>query len=348
MALLLFYLSLAILVSFLCSILEAVLLSLTPSYISAAQKDGTRVGRLLEQLKRNVDRPLAAILSLNTIAHTVGAAGVGAQAQVVFQSIPLSIISGLLTLVILVFSEIIPKTLGALYWRVLASPSAYVIQVLIYTMWPLVLLSQAISGLLSKDSSGTGVSREEINAMADLGRREGVIDAADARILRSAMTFPKIRIREVMTPRPVVKSLSAGQTVKEVMENIDKLTFSRYPVLEDAETIHGFTLRSRILERAALDDWDKSMQELSSEVIILSENTTVKSALAVFLKRHEHLAVVVDEFGSYAGVVTLEDAIETLIGQEIMDEADEVEDMRAFALKVSKNRSQFEADKDKG
>lgn len=339
MTLLLLYLGLAVLVSFMCSILEAVLLSLTPSFISAAKDRGTLTGKLLDRLKRNVDRPLAAILSLNTIAHTVGAAGVGAQAQAVFQNVPLSVISGVLTLLILVFSEIIPKTLGALYWRQLAMPSAYIIQGLIYPMLPLVQLSRGISMLMDRDGQAASISREEINAMADLGHREGVIDAADARVLQSAMRFPLVRIQEVMTPRPVVKVLSTEETIREAMERIDELSFSRYPVMSDPETINGYALRSDILESAAGQHWDRKIKELRSEVIILPEQASVKHALKQFLSRHEHLAVVVDEFGSFAGVLTLEDAIETLIGQEIMDEADEVEDMRALARKTWRNRT---------
>lgn len=344
MALLIFYFSLAILVSFLCSILEAVLLSLTPSYISAALSSGSRSGRLLDSLKRKVDRPLAAILSLNTIAHTVGAAGVGAQAQVVFDSLPLSVISGVLTLLILVFSEIIPKTLGAIYWRSLAVPSAFICQFLIYLLWPLVIMAQSISRLMSRDGSAATISREEIHAMADLGHREGVIDEADARVLQSAISFPSIRVTEVMTPRPVVKVINEKSTVREVMAEEEELGFSRYPVLRDAETLSGYVLRSDILAAAAKDNWDQTIGKLASEVIIFPELTSVKRALSTFLKRREHLAAVVDEFGAFCGVVTLEDVIETLIGQEIMDEADEVEDLRAHAREISANRSVAKSD----
>jgi len=333
MILLLFYFFLAIFVSFLCSILESVLLSLTPSFISARQSDGSRTGRLLDHLKRQVDRPLAAILSLNTIAHTVGAAGVGAQAQVVFQNLPLSVISGVLTLLILVFSEIIPKTLGAIYWRPLAVPSAWIIQVLIYGLWPLVIMSQGISRLLNPGGKATTVSREEINAMAELGHEEGVIDEADAQVLRSAVSFPSVLVKDVMTPRTVVKHLSGQDTVADILAKKDFLTYSRYPVLSDPETLGGYVLKSDILGRAAAGEWDCTIEELSSSLIILIEQAKVKRALATFLKRKEHLAAVVDEFGSFAGVITLEDAIETLIGQEIMDEADEVEDLRDFARK---------------
>ncbi len=334
MFLLLFYFSLAILVSFLCSILESVLLSLTPSFISAARAKGGRAGRLLEDLKRNVDRPLASILSLNTIAHTIGAAGVGAQAQVVFENIPLSVISGVLTFLILVVSEIIPKTLGAVYWRPLAVPSAYIIQFLIYCMYPLVLMSQGISKILTPGGHAATISREEINAMADLGHREGVIDETDARVLRSAMAFKNVRVRDVMTPRPVVHTLRAESTIREVMSGDKELVYSRYLVLAGPEKLSGFVLRNDILAAAAADNWERAIRELTSEVIILPEQATVKKALSTFLKRREHMAAVVDEFGSFSGVVTLEDVLETLIGQEIMDEADEVEDLRTFAREV--------------
>ena len=252
----------------------------------------------------------------------------------VFQSVPLSVISGGLTFLILVVSEIIPKTLGAVYWRPLAVPSAYMIQFLIYCMYPLVLMSQGISRLLTPGGDAATISREEINAMADLGYREGVIDAADARVLRSAMAFQNVRVKEVMTPRPVVHTLRAGLTIREVMDGDRELSYSRYPVLSAPEKLSGFVLRSDILAAAAEDEFARTIGQLSSEVIILPEQATLKRALSIFLKRREHLAAVVDEFGAFSGVVTLEDVLETLIGQEIMDEADEVEDLRAFAREV--------------
>jgi CBS domain containing-hemolysin-like protein len=335
MTLLLLFLALAIGFSFLCSILEAVILSLTPSYISSTRESGSKAGALLEKLKSNVDRPLAAILSLNTVAHTVGAAGVGAQAQAVFQNVPFSIISGILTLLILIFSEIIPKTLGAVYWRTLATPTAYILQVLVVAMWPLVIVSQAFSRLLTPSGSGATVSREELDAMADLGQREGVLDVGDAKILRSVIAFQDIKVERVLTPRPVVQTLDATSSLREVWEESDSLNFSRYPVLRGPEKIEGLVLRSEILSAAANDDWERQMSDLCHEAIIIPEQMPVKRAFALFLRKREHMAIVVDEFGSFSGVLTLEDVIETLIGHEIMDEGDTVEDMREYARRAS-------------
>jgi CBS domain containing-hemolysin-like protein len=337
MSLLVFYFSLAIAVSFLCSILEAVLLSITPSFTSALKEQHPRLGARMEALKAKVDQPLAAILSLNTIAHTVGAAGVGAQAQVVFENLPFSIISGVLTLLILFFSEIIPKTLGAVYWRQLAAPTIYILEFVILSMWPLVALSRMVSRLIARDSETTGVSRDEIHAMAKLGEQEGVIDKSDARMLQSVMDFQRVKVAEVFTPRTVVKSLDKRLTIRQVMELADELTYSRYPVLENAEKIAGYVLRSDILQAAVGGDWDITVASLTKDLTILPEQMPVKSAFKVFLREREHLAAVVDEFGAFSGVVTLEDVLETLIGHEIMDEGDTVEDLREFARRRSRN-----------
>jgi len=339
MTLLLFYLFLAIGVSFLCSILEAVLLSLTPSFISARKESGERAGKLLDQLKRDVDRPLAAILSLNTIAHTVGAAGVGAQAQVVFQSIPVSVISGVLTLLILVLSEIIPKTLGANQWRTLAVPSAYTIWVLTYAMWPLVILSQGIARLLTPRDGAATISREEIQAMADLGHQEGVLDRADADALRGVFEFQNLKVADVLTPRTVTAYLAPETSIDQVMDREDGLNFSRYPVLDQGDRILGYALKADILTAAAMGERERKIQEFARKVLIIPDTMPLKRAFGLFLRQREHLAVVVDEFGSFAGVVTLEDALESLIGREIMDEADGVEDLRELARQSTPNQT---------
>lgn len=344
MLMLVFYFLVAILLSFLCSILEAVLLSLTPSYVSSKKESGAKSALLMESMKRNVDRPLAAILSLNTIAHTIGAAGVGAQAQVVFQHIPFSVISGVLTLLILVFSEILPKTIGAVYWRSLAVPSIYLVRFLVIILWPLVVLSQMFSRMLTSGDMGSGISRDEIHAMADIGQQEGVIDPGDAQMVQSVMRFQSIKVYDIFTPRPVVKYLSNDMTVKAVIESYGVLNYSRYPVLENDEEIVGYALRNDILLAAAKDEWSRTIQDLSHEAIIVSEQMPLKRVFGLFLRDREHMAVVVDEFGSFSGVLTMEDVIETLIGHEIMDEGDTVEDLREFARNSCKNIPEGEAE----
>ena len=335
MSLLLAYLALAIIVSFLCSLLEAVLLSLTPSFITAMRESHPRTGALLDELKASVDRPLAAILSLNTIAHTVGAAGVGAQAQAVFHNVPLSIISGVLTLLILVFSEIIPKTYGALHWRQLAAPSAYVLRVVIFTMWPLVTLSRGISRVIAREGETPSVSRDEIDAMPDLGRKAGILDPQDARLLESVINFGRVKVKDILTPRTVVKSLRSDMSIREALDSMDASSYSRYPVLQHPEVLLGYVIRSDILTAAARDEWDRSINELARDIMILPEPATVKGAFGRFIRNREHMAGVVDEFGGFAGLVTLEDVLETLIGHEIMDEGDTVEDLREFARRAA-------------
>ena len=337
MELLLFYLSLAILLSFLCSVLEAVLLSLTPSFILVLKDSGSRAGTLLEKLKRDVDRPLAAILSLNTIAHTVGAAGVGAQAQVVFSNLPFSVISGVLTLLILVLSEIIPKTLGATYWRPLAVPSAYLIHFLTISLAPFVYLSSVLSGLLTGGKRGPAISRDEIHAVADMGEREGIIDNADAKMLQSIMRFQTNKVNDVYTPRPVVKHFSSNSTIREVMDTEKELNFSRYPVLGSAQSILGYALRNELLMAAANDEWNRRVKDFTHKAMIIPQQMPLKSALGLFLRSRSHMAMVVDEFGCFAGVLTLEDVVETLIGHEIMDEGDSIADLREFARKSAEN-----------
>lgn len=339
MELLLFFFSLAILISFLCSILEAVLLSMTPSFISVLKDSGSRAGRLLEKLKIDVDRPLAAILSLNTIAHTVGAAGVGAQAQVVFSNVPFSVISGVLTLLILVLSEIIPKTVGATYWRPLAVPSGYLIHYLTVLLAPFVLLSSILSRLITGGNRGPSISRDEIHAVADMGEREGILDSADARMLQSIIRFQSIKVNDVYTPRPVVKYLFSNSSIREVMDTEKELNFSRYPVLGSGESILGYALRSDLLMAAANDEWNRCVADFTHKAMIIPEQMPIKRALRMFLRSRAHMAMVVDEFGSFAGALTLEDVVESLIGHEIMDEGDRVEDLREFARKSQVDRN---------
>lgn len=336
MALLLVYLALAIGVSFLCSILEAVLLSMPPSYVFALKQSGSRAGGILSRLREELDRPLAAILSLNTVAHTVGAAGVGAQAQFVFQSVPFAVISGVLTLLILIVSEIIPKTLGATYWRALAVPSIYVIQALVVLMWPLVVMSQGLGKWLRPKQAEATVSRDELLAMTNLGLQEGVIDRADADLLRGVLKFQAKHVEDVYTPRPVVVSLWADSTIRQAMAQLDRLTYSRYPVLEDQDQILGYVLKIDLLTAAAKDEWDRDLRGLVREMPIVSQRMPLKGALTLFLGSREHMAAVVDEFGSFGGVLTLEDVVETLIGHEIIDEADKVKDLRQLAREAAR------------
>ncbi len=334
MGLLLLYVALAIGVSFLCSVMEAVLLSVTPSYVAALEREGSTVGKRLHQFKENVDRPLAAILSLNTIAHTVGAAGVGAQAAVVFGEAYTGIVAGVLTLLILVLSEIIPKTLGAVYWRTLTPALVRLLTATIIVMWPLVKLSQGLTYLLSQDEDEAAFSREEFTAMAELGEEEGVFEEKESRILRNLFRFNSLRVKDVMTPRTVIFQMPEHRTIGDVVEEHDEFRFSRIPVYEDdPDDITGYVLKDEMLLRAAQEEFDVSLSEISRDILVVHETLALPDLLERLLDRLEHIALVVDEYGGVAGVVTMEDVVETLLGLEIVDEADSVEDMQALARK---------------
>ena len=334
MGLLLLYVALAIGVSFLCSVMEAVLLSVTPSYVAALEREGSTVGKRLHQFKENVDRPLAAILSLNTIAHTVGAAGVGAQAAVVFGEAYTGIVAGVLTLLILVLSEIIPKTLGAVYWRTLTPALVRLLTATILVMWPLVKLSQGLTYLLSQDEDEAAFSREEFTAMAELGEEEGVFEEKESRILRNLFRFNSLRVKDVMTPRTVIFQMPERKTIGDVVEEHDEFRFSRIPVYDgDPDDITGYVLKDEMLLRAAQEEFDVSLSEISRDILVVHETLPLPDLLERLLDRLEHIALVVDEYGGVAGVVTMEDVVETLLGLEIVDEADSVEDMQALARK---------------
>lgn len=332
MALLIFYLFLAIGLSFLCSILESVLLSATTSYAAVLEKKDSKSGTQLQDLKKDIDRPLSAILSLNTIAHTVGAAGVGAQAQIVFGNAYVSITSAILTLLILVFSEIIPKTLGATYWKALTPFAVKTTIILIYITYPLVVLSMGITKVLSPDKKRPTLSREEFSAMAEQGLEEGIFEEGESNIFKNLIRFRSLKVKDIMTPRIVVVKFSEKKTVKEVLTETDKIPFSRLPVFSrDEEDIQGYVLKSDLLLKMANDKGDIKLSEIKREILVVPELTSLRSVFDQFLKKQDHIAVVVDEYGGFSGVVTMEDIVETLLGMEIVDEIDTIEDMQKLA-----------------
>jgi magnesium and cobalt exporter, CNNM family len=340
MVLLLFYVSLALGVSFLCSIMEAVLLSVSPSFVARFAAEGTAVGRQLEALKKEVDRPLAAILSLNTIAHTVGAAGAGAQAATVFGSAFLGLASGILTFLILVFSEIIPKTLGALYWRSLTPTVVRILVPIMWAMWPLVKMAQGLTFLMSRGKTGGTMRRDEFPALADVGVREGVLHAEESRMVRSLLQFGELRVEDVMTPRTVLFALPSSSTVGEVLESNPRITFSRVPIYgESIDEVSGLVLRHDLLLAAARNETSTTLNSLRRDIMTVSPSLGLRTLLDKLRSARSHMALVVSEYGGTMGVVTLEDAIETLIGLEIMDEVDTVEDMRVLARQKWRDRA---------
>jgi CBS domain containing-hemolysin-like protein len=340
MSLLIFYLVLAIGASFLCSILEAVLLSITPSFVAVLESKGSPTGKLLRNLKEDVDRPLSAILSLNTIAHTVGAAGVGAQAQVVFGNAYVSLTSAVLTLLILIFSEIIPKTLGATYWKKLSGFTAKTTNILIYVTWPLVMLSKGITKWLSSEDKQPTVSREEFSAMADLGFEEGVFEEGESNIFKNLIRFSSLRVKDIMTPRIVVVKFQEDLTIKETLNQKEELRVSRMPIFGDSEEdITGYVLKNDLYYNLSEGNEDKKLKEIKREVLIIPETISLRTLFERLLEKQEHIAVVVDEYGGLSGVVTMEDVVETLLGMEIVDEIDAIEDMQKLARQKWRERA---------
>ncbi|MCA9530960.1 MAG: HlyC/CorC family transporter [Myxococcales bacterium] len=335
MSLLLLYIGLAVCASFLCSILEAVLLSVSPSFIATLEEDRPAVGRRMRKLKSDVDQPLAAVLSLNTIANTIGAAGVGAQAQRLWGSNALAIASAALTLLILVVAEIVPKTLGAVYWRSLVGFASRALPVLIVVLAPLVWLSRRITTGLRRrgaQAGGQTLSREELAALATVGREHGLIDESESRILRNLFLLSELRARDIMTPRTVVYMLSTDTTVGEAIEDRSALSFSRIPVWKgEREHVVGYVLKDRLLLLGARGERGREVGTLVRPLVVVPESLAVTQVFERLLQRREHMALVIDEYGGVDGVVTMEDVLETLLGLEIVDEADAVKDMRAMA-----------------
>jgi len=332
MTLLILYVLLALGVSFLCSVMEAVLLSVTPSYIASLEQKGQSVAVKLRELKKDIDRPLSAILSLNTIAHTVGAAGAGAQAAHVFGDPYVGVFSGVLTLLILVLSEIIPKTIGALYWRQLTPVVVRSLIPIIWILLPLVKVSQGITRLLSPEKSNASISREEFTALARLGEEEGLFEEEESRILKNLFRFQYVRVKDVMTPRIVLFALPEDMTVGEMVAQHEELRFSRIPVYKESrDDITEYVLKDQILLHAARDEKDLPLREFKREMLVVPEMLPLPEFFERLLDNLEHIALVVDEFGGTAGVVTMEDVVETLLGMEIVDEADSVEDMQVLA-----------------
>lgn len=338
MMLLVLFVLLAIGVSFLCSVLEAVLLSVTPAYVGALEEEKPRASGRLKKLKDNVDRPLAAILTLNTLAHTVGAMGAGAQAAALFDSTMVGIFSALLTLAILVLSEIIPKTLGATYWRNFAPVSSLLLEWMIWGLYPLVVLSQWITGLVSRGEPEATMSREELEAMVEQGGEQGVLNVRETDLFKNLLRFRALRARDVMTPRTVVRAFPQDATVQEVAEA--DVPFTRLPIFEgtlDAPT--GYVLRDDAIERVAADEYGVNLSEIKRPLITVSENTPLPELFEQFVGDKEHIALVVDEFGGTEGVVSVEDVVETLLGLEIVDEADRAHDMQELARQRWKVRA---------
>lgn len=329
------YVLLALVFSFLCSIAEAVLLSIPPSYIEGLKLKRPRRAALLKRLKQEkVDQSLAAILTLNTIAHTVGAIGSGAKATIVFGSAWFGLFSAVMTLMILFLSEIIPKTIGAVYWSILSAPAAQFIRVLIFGLYPIVWLSEKLTQVISGGKAGHIFSREEFIAMTSVGVKTGQIHKKESRIIKNLFRFESLDIVDIMTPRTVITALSQEIKIKDAMQQAAKAPFSRLPIYDaQIDNITGFVLKDDVLISTVQEQGDQPLSVLKRDIIVVPESVSLTHLLELFLKERQHIAIVVNEHGGTEGLATLEDIIETLMGMEIMDETDDVEDMRVLARK---------------
>ncbi|MGB0981136.1 MAG: CNNM domain-containing protein [Winogradskyella sp.] len=359
MGLLIFYAVISIFFSFLCSILEAVLLSLTPTFLNLKKKENKAYAFDLEVLKKDVDRPLIAILTLNTIAHTVGAILVGVQAKIAYaelygtstqsvlglsftEDLMVGVVSTIMTILILVASEIIPKTIGATYWKSLANFTSKALNILIFPLkytgilWLLQLTTKLIGG----KGHGSVLSREGFVAMTEMAHEEGVFEANESKIIKNLLTFKEVFAKDVMTPRTVMKAVDENTTVKAFFEENMNVRFSRIPVFtDDADNINGLVLKDDVFKEMALENGSKKLAELKRNIIVVVRNLPIPKLFEQLVESRNHMALVVDEYGSVSGLVTMEDVIETLLGLEIMDESDNVSDLQQMARKSWETRA---------
>lgn len=359
MGLLVFYAIISIFFSFLCSILEAVLLSVTPTFINVKRSEGKTYAEDLEALKKDVDRPLIAILTLNTIAHTVGAILVGVQAKVAYaelygstsrsilgikftEDLMVGVVSTVMTILILVASEIIPKTIGATYWKQLANFTTKALHILIFPLkWTGILwLLQLTTKLIGGKGHGSVLSREGFLVMADMAQEEGVFQENESKIIKNLLTFKDVFAKDVMTPRTVMKAEDEKTTVEDFFKKNMNLRFSRIPIYGgDQDNIKGLVLKDEVFKEMALDNGSKKLSELKRNIIVVSRELPIPRLFEKLVESRNHMALVVDEYGSVSGLVTMEDVIETLLGLEIMDESDNVSDLQYMARKSWESRA---------
>lgn len=332
MALLLVYLLGAMSISFMCSVLEAVLMSTPISYITMREEEGYKPAVKFKQFKQESSRPIAAILSLNTIANTIGAAGVGAQATAVFGSRWFGLVSAITTVLILVFSEIIPKTIGTSYWKSLMGFATKIISVLIVIMYPLVILVEGLSKLITPKSAEAVVSREEVSAMANVAEEEGDLEEDENAIIQNLINMDEMTAADAMTPRVVAAIAPESMTLRAFYKDKRYLHHSRIPVYADNdEYITGYILRMDALQLLADDKFDRTLGSIKRDIASFSEETPLDEIWDEMLSKDEQIAVIINEYGSFQGILTLEDVIETLLGSEIVDEKDTVRDMQQLA-----------------
>lgn len=342
MALLFVYLGVALLFSFLCSIMEAALLSTSAVFINMKLREKKKYAKQLDHYKKNIDLPLSAILTLNTFAHTIGAAGVGSQVQELWGNDYLAIASVILTLIILIGSEIIPKTLGALYWKDLSHFTVVSLRIMIYSpLYPFIILTNFITRRLRKGKTGNAViSEPEFRAITHSVIEDGVMEDEESRILQNLMKFKHILVKNIMTPQIVINSADEDTTIEQFYEENQDLGFSRIPVYQN-ELNHftGFVLKDEIMEMIIEKKGKKTLKSIVRPITAVNEDTPIIRLFSKLIERKAHIAIVVDEYGMVSGLVTMEDLFETLIGLEIVDEMDNEEDMQVLARKTWEARA---------
>lgn len=349
MGILLLWATVSIFFSFLCSILEAVLLSVTPTFVNVKIKEGKSYAPDLEKLKSDVDKPLIAILTLNTLAHTVGAIMVGIAAGDLYTDFEMfgvnfvGLVSGIMTFLILVASEIIPKTIGATYWKSLTNFTTKTLKIMVimlkYTgiLWVLQLFTKLVGG---KGHHGSALSREDFTAMAQIASDDGVFEESESKILNNLLTFKEILTKDIMTPRTVLKTASAETSVKDFFNDNLELRFSRIPLYDkDVDHITGLVLKNEVYREMALGNDTKTLKDIQRPIMVTGRNLPIPELFDELISTKNHLAIVVDEYGSTSGLVSMEDVIETLLGLEIMDESDNVADLQTLARKNWEKRA---------
>lgn len=321
----------SIAISALCSTLEATLLSTPLSYVTGLEDQGVKGAKRLKSLKQNPDRAISAILCLNTIANTVGASIVGSLVYEVYGDPLVGVFSTVFTLAILIFSEIIPKTIGTSYWRSLAIPASSIISGMIFISFPLVWILEHLTSLISSRSSQVSVSREDISAMVSVATEEEVIETEEKKIIQNLLKLDEITVHEIMTPSTVVEMAESTMTVREFYDS--DLTHSRILIYDDdnSDYVVGYVLRQTVLEKMAEDKFQTSIRDIARPILTFPEDEPVGNVWEKFLEKKEHISVIIDEYGTFRGIVTMEDVIETMLGQEIVDETDEVVDMQEYA-----------------
>lgn len=345
LTLLIAFFLLSLIVSFLCSLLEAVLLSITPSYAEVQMQQGAPIGRRLQYFKENIDRPLAAILTLNTAAHTIGAIGVGEQAALIWADtnrwFTQAVVPVTMTMAILIFSEIVPKTIGATYWHRLAPFTVRSLRVLLVCLAPFVWMSQWITRSLKRGSEQPVLTRTDFMAMAEIGARDGTFEDRETRIISNLLNFESVLVRDTMTPRTVVAAVSEEQTIRDVYQAGRTLRFSRIPTYhnDSKDQITGYVLKDVLLTELVEGRGDSPLGMLRRDIVTVAEDCPITNLFRTLMDRREHIALVLDDFGGMAGIVTMEDVIETLLGLEIVDETDATTDMRLLAQRHRARRA---------